>query len=273
MSNDFSPIEPSNTEAPMFAGVPSWERGKTRRTFGSRGSRVAAEPRSFASEAAPIPTRPVTLSEDARAYGARMDTVDPTDTGFASGATFADRTTRKGNGAAPIMVAAGIILVGGLAAAGWYATQPHSAGVAELTPGSAATTTTTEVASTAPAPGEQQVAQNTVQTTVPAAAAPVRSTTTTTTTAHLAKPTASHATTTRVAPARSAVDVGANASAIAAPVRATPAPAPTAAPPAAAAPPAPLVLSIPAPAPTTSAPAEAPLPTQTAPAPAQTPPN
>ncbi|HEX2818422.1 MAG TPA: hypothetical protein VHN39_18665, partial [Phenylobacterium sp.] len=147
MSNDFSPINTPETETPMFAGTPSWERGKKRRSFGSRGSRVAAEPRSFAPEYAaepgdPIPTRPVTLSEDARAYEARMDTVDPTDTTFASGATFADRTARKGNGAAPIMVAAGIILVGGLAAGGWYALQPHNTGVAELTPGSPATTTT-----------------------------------------------------------------------------------------------------------------------------------
>jgi hypothetical protein len=274
MSNDFTPINPTDNDAPMFAGVPSWERGKKRRT--TFGKRVAAEPRSFAPEYAAepgdaIPTRPVTLSDDARAYEARMDTVDPTDTTFADptfagGATFADRTSRKGNGAMPIMVAAGIILVGGLAAGGWYATQPHNAGVAQLTPGSAATTTTTEVAATAPLPGEQQIAQ------AAPAPAPVRSTTTTTTTAP--KAAVSHTTVTRVAPARSAATVGVNAS-TAAPMPV--APAPTPAPPAAAAPPAPLVLTLPPQAapPATTAPAETPLPTQTAPAPppTQTPPS
>ena len=60
MSNDFSPINTPETETPMFAGVPSWERGKKRRSFGSRGSRAAPEARSFAPEEASIPTRPAT---------------------------------------------------------------------------------------------------------------------------------------------------------------------------------------------------------------------
>ena len=161
MSNDFSPINTPNGETPMFAPVPSWERGKKRRSFGGRGSRVAAEPRSFAPEFSPepgdpVPTRPVTLSEDARAYEARMDTVDPTDTSFATAPIYAGATARRNNGAAPIALAAGIILLGGLAAAGWYAYQPHDGGVAELTPGSPATTTTTQVASAAPAVDEPQ---------------------------------------------------------------------------------------------------------------------
>jgi hypothetical protein len=257
MSNDFSPINTPDDESSMFAGVPSWERGKKRRGFGGRTSRVAAEPRSFAAEPSDTPA----------AYEARMDTVDPTDTGFASGATFADRTTRKGNGAGPILIVAGVILVGGLAAAGWYATQPHNAGVAELTPGT--TTTTTQVASSAPA---DQLAPPTTVPAPPTSAAPTRSVTTTTTRAPAGA--VSHTT---VARARPAAESSADASATA-PARQAPAPMPAqapAAPPAAAAPPAPLVLNIPQAAPATSAPAETPVTPQTtqAPPPTQTPPN
>ena len=217
MTNDFSPIDPSESEGSMFAPIPSWERGKKRRAFGARPSRVAAEPRSFAP-ADVVPTRPVTLSEDARAYEARMDTVDPTDTafdtGFASGATFADRTSRKGNGAGPILIAAGVILVGGLAAAGWYATQPHNTGVAELTPGS--TTTTTQVASSTPA---DALAPPTTEPAPPTSPAPARSVTTTTTRAPTGA--VSHTTVTR---ARPASEASADASATAPPARLWPCP-------------------------------------------------
>lgn len=259
MSNDFSPIDPSESEGSMFAPIPTWERGKKRRG----ASRVAAEPRTFAAEP----------SDATRAYEARMDTVDPTDTtfdtGFASGPTFAGRTTsRKGNGAGPILVVAGVILVGGLAAAGWYATRPHNAGVAELTPG--ATTTTTQVASTAPA-ADQAVAP-------PAAAPapPARTHSVITTTTRAPRGSVSHTTVTH---ARPAAEASADASATS-PVRPTPAPAPAptqAAPPAAATTPAPLVLNVPPAetAPTTPAPAPTQVTPQTAPAtpPTQTPPN
>jgi hypothetical protein len=261
MSNDFTPINTPESDAPMFAPIPSWERGKKRRSFGGvRESRVAAEPRSFAPTEAPS----TTLSGDAMAYETRLDTVDPTDTSFAGTPVYADRNVaRKGNGAAPIAIAAGVILLGGLAAAGYYAYQPHNAGVAELTPGSA-TTTTTDVASTAPVAADQQVAQNTAPTR-PAVA------TTTTTTTRAKAPAQQRTTVTRTASraaSRSASDTAANASANA-PVQAAPAPMPmpTPAAPAAAAPPAPLVLNIPpaAAAPTATAPADTPAPTQTPP--------
>jgi hypothetical protein len=265
MTNDFSPINTPESDGPMFAPIPTWERGKKRRSFGSRGERAAPEPRSFA----PLETPSTTLSGDARAYEARMDTVDPTDTSFATAPVYADRTARKGNGAAPIAIAAGVILLGGLAAAGWYAYQPHNAGVAELTPGQ--TTTTTQVASTVPAAGDQQVAQNTASDTAPAAPAAAAKVTTTTTT-HSKAPV--RTTVTRTASrSASAADRAADASTTA-PVQAAPTPAA----PAAAAPPAQLKLDIPPAqaAPTATAPAaEAPAPTQTAPAPAptQTPPS
>jgi hypothetical protein len=269
MSNDFSPINTPESESPMFAGTPSWERGKKRRGFGSRGSRVAAEPRSFGPEFAPepgdpLPMRPATVSEDTRAHEARMDAVDPTDTNFSAGPTFADRTRRKGNGAAPILVAAGINLVGGLAAAGWYATQ-KGVGIAELTPGAPATTTTTRVASTAPATGEPPAPAAEAAAPQPAAPAATHSVTSTTTRTPPGAVTHSKVTT----HARPAADAAADASATA-PIRATPTPA---APPTAAAPPAPLVLTIPPTQAAPPAPAETPAPPATQTPPTQTPPS
>jgi hypothetical protein len=263
MTNDFSPIDPSESESEgsMFAGTPSWERGKKRRGFGGRTSRVADEPRSFTAEPSDTPA----------AYEARMDTVDPTDTafadpGFAGGATFADRSRRKGNGAGPILVAAGVILLGGLAAAGWYATQSHNAGVAQLTPGS--TTTTTQVASTAPTADQPAAAPPAAEPAPPAAAPPARVHSAVTTTTRTPRGATSHTTVTH---ARPAAEAGADASATT-PARPTPMPAPTQAAPPAAAPPAPLVLTIPQ---TQAAPAETPVTPQTAPAtpPTQTPPG
>ena len=294
MTIDFSSTpddSPTNTESEgsMFAPTPAWERSKKRRMFGGRArspdaTRVAEEPRSFAAEAEP---EPETLAGDQRAYA--FDPIGPTDqsafaaTGepaFAATPSYAGVTARRKTSVAPVAIAAGIVLIGGLAATGWYMTQSHTAGVAQLTPGSAATTTTT----TAVTGDQVQTAENaapqaalpaaSASATAPAAAAPAPVThTTTTTTAHSSAPaTVTHRTTAVAhakAPAsRSAADAGANASAT---LPATPQPyqrssaaAPT---PPAATPAPPLVLNIP-PATTQAAPVEtAPAPTVTAPPP------
>ena len=107
-SNDTGQINAA-PDAQMFAPIPTWERGKKRRSFGARGSAGVAETRS---------------------------------------ATGTNTT-------ATIAVAAGVVLLGGLAAVGWYATRSHEAGVAQLTPG---VTTTTMTTASAP-PANDQVAQ------------------------------------------------------------------------------------------------------------------
>lgn len=262
-SSDSDPIS-TESESPMFAPTPSWERGKKRRGFG-RGSvsRVAPEPRSFAAELSAEPDPMIAATPTRPVYVRTEEVVDRPDAAFAATPVFASSTAaRRGNGAAPIAIAAGIIMIGGLAAAGWYATQPHDSGVAQLTPGEVTTTTVATTAgdtTTAQAAAPTQVAQ----TITPPAVAKSSSVTTTTRSSALAGPRAT-VTRTRVAP--SAGDVGSNAS-VRAPAQAAPAPTPA---PAAAAAPAPLVLNIPA----TTAPAEVPMPTQTAPTPpTQTPPN
>ena len=265
MPTDFtstdSDIARTDGEGSMFAPIPSWERGKTRRTFGSRATRVAPEARSFAPNDTALEPAPF---------------VDAETSDFAATPVFASRTTaRRGNGAAPIAIAAGVILLGGLAAAGWYATQPHDQGVAELTPGSSVTTTSTTTPAASPAAPDAALPGQMAQTTAPASAAPVAAThARITTTTQTTGPVTQHNTTTvaRTAPVRtprSVSDNAADASAIA-PAR-TPAPT-TVAPPT---PPAPLVLSIPQAAPTPPAPADIPVMPQTAPAPAptQTPPT
>ncbi|WP_372784395.1 hypothetical protein [Phenylobacterium sp.] len=284
MTIDFS-ATPDNgptsteTESSMFAPIPSWERGKKRRGLsrafgGGRTTRVAEEPRSFVAE----PDRSLetgVLAGDQRAYA--FDPIAPTNAAmaeaepaFAGTPSYANVSARRKSNAAPVAIAAGIVLLGGLAATGWYMTQNHTVGVAQLTPGAVTTTTTTA------AGDEVQTAQNlTPQAALPAAsesasaptaAAPAATHVTTTTTTHSAAPaSATHKTTTTVArarPARSAGEASADVSATApaqaapAPVQAAPTPTPAA----------PLVLTIPA------APAQA-APVQTAPAPTETPPQ
>jgi hypothetical protein len=255
MPTDFSD-RPDPNDSPMFAPIPAWERNKKRRGFG-RSARSAArpdatvaetiadEPRSFAGESAAAGMGAGAMG--ASAMGAeRMDYVDPTETTFAGTPAYATRTTTRRSNGAPLAIAAGIILVGGLAAAGWYATQPHGQGVAELTPGApGSTTTTTDTAAAAPPLAPSQMAANTPPPMPePARAAPARTTTRTTVTHHVAR-----------GAGRSAEDVGVNAAATIparpqayAPSAQAPAPAP-------------------APAPTLT-----PAPTQAAPAPAPTPP-
>jgi cytoskeletal protein RodZ len=293
MTIDFSSTpddSPTNTESggSMFAPTPAWERSKKRRMFGSRArsadaTRVAEEPRSFAAE-----PETETLAGDQRAYA--FDPIGPTDQSafaaagepaFATTPSYASVTERRKTSVAPVAIAAGIVLLGGLAATGWYMAQDHTGGIAQLTPGSTATTTTTAVT------GDQmQTAQNaTPQAALPAASAsasapnaaapaPVTHTTTTTSTHSSAPASVTHRTTAVAhakAPAsRSAADAGTNASAT---LPATPQPyqggssaaAPT---PPAATPAPPLVLNIPPATTTQAAPVQtAPAPTVTAPPP------
>jgi hypothetical protein len=255
---DESPIN-GTADGSVFAPVPAWERNKKRRGFG--GGARASEPRSFAPSVDPLTATPVADS---------MTPLETTDGSFASGATFADRTRKSASSKVPMAIVAGLIVVGGVGAAGWYAMQPHGAsGVAELTPGSSSTTTSTPSGSVT-----TQVAEATTPATP---AAPAEKATTTTTTARTAHGAIAHKTTTTVR-SRAASDTAADASTTAPMPQAAPAPqpaAPAAAPPAAAATPAPaapLVLNLPqSTAPQTTAPADTPAPVQSAPAPAATP--
>lgn len=120
----------TETETPMFAPIPSWERNKKRRGFGG-GKRAESvrEPTIF--DAAPDAS--LAASPDA-SFAAPM--ADADETAFAAAPAYATRTVKKSGGMAPLAIAAGIIAVGGLAAAGWYATQPQeTGGMAQLTPG------------------------------------------------------------------------------------------------------------------------------------------
>ena len=144
------------TDAPMFAPIPSWERNRKRKGFGGK-SRAAATVQVG---------EPATAT--ASAYSAPLDT---TDTSFATAPAFATRSVKKGRTGLPMAVAAGIIAIGGLAAAGWYASQPHDTGVAQLTPGTASTSIPASepvMAVDAPAPVLP------VQVKTPAAAIPAR---------------------------------------------------------------------------------------------------
>jgi hypothetical protein len=219
-------------ESPMFAPIPSWERGK-KRGFG-RTSRVAAEPRSFA------PVERDTYLETAPEMD-HISQVDPTNTAFAAAPIYATRTQAKSSGA-PVAIAAGLILIGGMAAAGWYYTQPHSqTAVAELTPGATTTITTSDATAPIAATAPSQMAK----TAPPPVVVKTKTTTVATRTASVSRTKAP------AASSRAAGDHSANASARAV------MPTPSAAPPAAAATPAPppLVLNIP---PATIAPQAAP---------------
>lgn len=119
MSVDFNskPIaEPGlgESDTPMFAGVPSWERNRKHRGFGGGKSRAAAAEPVASLNAADGP-----VSESA----------------FVTAPAYTKRAVRKSGGVAPLAIVAGIVAIGGLAAAGWYASQPRETGVAELTPG------------------------------------------------------------------------------------------------------------------------------------------
>src|SRR5579862_4389963 len=216
MTTDFSATPDdrrTETESDMFAPVPAWERGKKRRGFGAgRAGRVAEEPRSFVSD---DEDRATIAARDAREQLARepvwretetiapdgivyepLENTPPTESVFAGTPVYASLPSHGSK--APVAIAAGIILLGGAAAAGWYFMQPHATGMAQLTPGQAVTTTTT----TAPAAASDLAAQASTTSAPPAAptstAAPappppamVAASTTTTTTTHTS-PAATH---------------------------------------------------------------------------------
>lgn len=160
MSVDYTskpPTEPGlgESDTPMFAGVPSWERNRKRRTFGGK-------PRATAAVVTPEPV----VTRNA-AY------VEPNDTAFAAEPVYATRTVKRGSaGVAPLAIAAGIMAIGGLAAAGWYASQPRETGIAQLTPGTESTAlpATTEIAAAEPSAPLTQAAP--APTAMPTKAAP-----------------------------------------------------------------------------------------------------
>ena len=194
MSVDFNSMpttEPGlgESDTPMFAGIPSWERNRKRRSFGGKSRTVA----------------PVVAAEPVVTRNAAY--VEPKGEAFATAPVYTTRTVKKsGGGVAPLAIAAGIVAIGGLAAAGWYASQPHETGMAQLTPGteSVAPIAPTELAAnTAPMPGEPVAVAPTPMPAKAAAPAP-----------HATTRVAS-ATPARVRPAgpRSAEDAGVNTSA------------------------------------------------------------
>ncbi|HEX5264423.1 MAG TPA: hypothetical protein VFW13_12900 [Phenylobacterium sp.] len=304
MTTDFSATPDdrrTETESDMFAPVPAWERGKKRRGFGAgRTGRVAEEPRSFVSDEddrATIAARdareqlvrePVWPETDAIAPDGvvyeRLD--EPLENAPAGDSVFAGTpvyaSLPSSGSKAPVAIAAGIILLGGAAAAGWYFMQPHATGMAQLTPGQAVTTTTT----TAPAASDLMAQAST--TSAPPPIAPTSSaspappppamaaaSTTTTTTTHSASPAATHHAVASARPvSRSADQTAADASATL-PASPQPYSGNASTPPAAASPAAAPVTSTPqaaAPAPAEPAAVPTPAPTATAPTP-QTPPQ
>jgi Meckel syndrome type 1 protein len=223
--------DPTPTESAPFAPIPTWERNNKRRGKGG-------ERRSFFSQE---PAKTAVIGAAAGATtGAMAD-----ETPLSGTPTYADRrsiTARRGGSAAPIAIVAGLLILAGVAAAGWYATQPHDQGMAEMTPGGAPSAAPAETSS-APTTGPA-LAQNT------AAPAPTAKA------AAAARPHATMPAARRQAPAsarsRSVEDEGVNASAT------VPTPAPRAAPvtpPPSAAAPAPAPTPVPAtPAPPAAAP-------------------
>src|SRR6185503_7431905 len=94
--------DPTSTESAMFAPIPSWERNKKRR------GKAAGERRSFFSE------EPADAAMTGATAGAATGAM-ASDTAFAETPTYAERrttrTTRRGGSAAPIAIAAGLIVL------------------------------------------------------------------------------------------------------------------------------------------------------------------
>jgi hypothetical protein len=228
-----SQSDPSTVESDtLFGANPIWERSaKKRRGFGGSKTGAAATattPVATTETFEPAPTNDQLVARELRAERLRSDAMMGAGAASLTGAPlasdaaaaetpiYASRTTtaRKSGGVAPLAVAAGVIVLGGLAAAGWYATRDD--GVTQLTPGGTATSTAAlETAPMASAPASQMAA-NTA--TAPAAASPT-ATRSTTTTVRSAAPSRAATTTrtasvrTRPAPATSAADAGVNTSA------------------------------------------------------------
>jgi hypothetical protein len=212
-------VSAEETDSPMFAPIPSWERGKKRRGLG------ASRSQSTTGATPPVATAPIAETRgfdsplgDHMNHTVYSDTA-PTGTGtLNAGSDGADtmiprtRTSapaKRRGGVAPLAVAAGVVMIGGLAAAGWYAGQPRDTGVAALTPG----VTETSAAALETSSAQTSLAANTASAPPTPAAIP--------TARPEAPAAASRATTTRTAatvrtrptPAASAADVGVNASA------------------------------------------------------------
>ena len=163
MSMDHDRREPNQPiterEGVMFAATPVWERNRKKRGFGARRAApvatvpettVAPEPRSFASER--DYDEPMALDRPVdRPAGAWQD---PTMTPYASpsapeehgipedGSLVAPiaqpstrRNDRSGGNIAPAAIAAGVVTLGALGAAGWFMTRGDD-GIPELAPGS-----------------------------------------------------------------------------------------------------------------------------------------
>jgi hypothetical protein len=172
----------------MFAAQPIWERNQKRKGLGKRRSAspaaaapVSPEPRTFAAERdydEPMALdTPVTAPADRAAdtYAERATTGPAANSiqaaeADAGAAPRASRLTRapKSRGVAPAAIAAGVVALGALGAAGWYMSRDRE-GVPELTPGS---TTTSEVAA-APLTPTNPPAQVATNQTAPAALPPV----------------------------------------------------------------------------------------------------
>lgn len=290
----------TDSEGLMFAPTPAWERGRKRRGLMGGGKRassaslapahadeamavaapstVSPEPRSFAAEEPMTLDRPLSTSQPGMYADMQRrpmtDDLPSEDTGMVApiGRTSAGRTTVKRSGPPVAALAAGVVALGALGAAGWYASQDRS-GVPELTPGSeelaagpAAATPMAPPAAALPA----APAQTAPATPARAAAEPVRS----------EASTRMASSTPRARPAArapSAAETGVNASATTA-LPAGPQPYSTLNP-SSSATPSPATTDIPAPAPAQSAPPApipdtppiSPAPAETAPAEAVTP--
>lgn len=155
-NNDLKP-ETSITDAEgvMFAATPAWERNRKRRGFGARNDTatvVAPEPRSFAADS-PL-DRPMSAAVPNTTVASDLDA--PLAAPIGRPTTVRSTRAVKSNGAAPAVIAAAVVGLGALGAAGWWMSRDE--GVPELTAGS----TTSEVAAAPVMPIEPatQVAMN-----------------------------------------------------------------------------------------------------------------
>ncbi|HEY8572001.1 hypothetical protein [Phenylobacterium sp.] len=204
----------SADDTPMFAPIPSWERGKKRRGLGAgRSSSAPAAAAATTATTGDVQTSHLQATHDGHLHdspnGASMTETRPmvedpyvtpaassvydepvthtaSEPALAAPIGRTHTTTVKRKGGVPVAaLAAGVVALGGLAAAGWYASQPKG-DVATLTPG---------------APGEAAIAPDTTTAAMAAAAPPVTpavpaATTRTTTTASVAAPASVRRTTT-----------------------------------------------------------------------------
>lgn len=243
------------TESPTFAPTPLWERDAKKRRA-ARGRPAARQP---------IRDPAIDAGEPGAGAGVLGATTaaEPLDPAYETQRADTERrpTTRHSNGVTVGTIAAGVVVVAALGAIGWYASQRHDGGVAELTPGApaasavalntAALPANPMAASTPPAPATNSASTTQENTTTTTRAAPPRRNAT--------KPVAARAPVPRVRPAdsSSALDAAVNAGATA-PVIATPSPVPGGSPAPAApqqtSPIAPPLNATPAPPPSTTAP-------------------